>query len=211
MEAAAAATHRMGCLPGILPVAHLGLQQIPGTPSSTGMRDFPRVCMVVRQLARAGASCRKASRASATAVHFTDKFDATQQEQWQSSRELVEELGFSAEDATDVLAQSFGWSYSDFWGEEKEATVPDPESVSASLSLMKSLGVDMAALVKKFPEVMGLSEGEIQYSLGTLDGTWGIAGKNLKNVLMRNPQVLGFNFDCGGDCAGQCSRCWVRF
>jgi len=39
-------------------------------------------------------------------------------------------------------------------GEEKQATVPDPESVSASLSLMKSLGLDMAALVKKFPEVM---------------------------------------------------------
>jgi len=123
----------------------------------------------------------------------------------------VEELGFSSDEANDILAKSFGWSYSDYWGEEKQATVPDPESVSASLSLMKSLGLDMAALVKKFPEVMGLAEREIQYSLGTLDGTWGIAGKNLKNVLMRNPQVLGYNIDCGGDCAGECTRCWVRF
>lgn len=149
---------------------------------------------------------------ASTAVHFTDKFDSTQQQQWQASRKFVEELGFTAEEANDVLAKSFGWSYSDYWGEEKQATVPDPETVSASMSVMKGIpGMDMAALVKKFPEVMGLTEREIQYSLGTLDATWGIAGKNLKNVLMRNPQVLGYNIDCGGDCAGECTRCWVRF
>lgn len=148
---------------------------------------------------------------ASSAVHFTENFDAAQQEQWKTSRHLVEELGFNGDEADDILAKSFGWSYSDYWGEEKQASVPDPASVSASLSLMQSLGVDMVALVKKFPEVMGLTEKEIQYSLGTLDGTWGIAGKNLKSVLMRNPQVLGYNIDCGGDCAGECTRCWVRF
>lgn len=148
---------------------------------------------------------------ASTAVHFTDKFDSTQQEQWQSSRKLVEEIGLSPEEADDILAKSFGWSYSDYWGEEKQATVPNPDTVSSTLSLLQSLGIDLSALAKKFPEVMGLTKEEIQYSLGTLDSTWGIAGKNLKNVLMRNPQVLGYNIDCGGDCAGECTRCWVRF
>lgn len=208
----AAATHMMGCSPGMLQMTNLGSQRISATPCVSGSRDFTRlrVRLGFRPAASSVAPSRVACQAS-TAVHFTEKFDSTQQKQWQTTRHLVEEIGFSSDDANDILALSFGWSYSDYWGEEKQATVPDPESVSASLSLMKSLGLDMVALVKKFPEVMGLSERELQYSLGTLDGTWGIAGKNLKNVLMRNPQVLGYNFDCGGDCAGQCTRCWVRF
>lgn len=146
-----------------------------------------------------------------SAVHFTEKFDATGLERWQIARKHVEELGFSSEEADDVLAKSFGWSYSDYWGEEKQATIPDPETVSNSFSLMKDLGLDLSTLLKKFPELVGLTEREIQSSLATLDSKWGIAGKNLKNVLNRNPQVLGYNIDCQGDCAGECTRCWVRF
>lgn len=146
-----------------------------------------------------------------SAAHFTEKFDATGLERWQIARKHVEELGFSSEEADDVLAKSFGWSYSDYWGEEKQATIPDPETVSNSFSLMKDLGLDLSALLKKFPELVGLTEREIQSSLATLDSKWGIAGKNLKNVLNRNPQVLGYNIDCQGDCAGECTRCWVRF
>lgn len=151
-------------------------------------------------------ACRATS-----AVHFTEKFDATGLERWQIARKHVEELGFSSEEADDVLAKSFGWSYSDYWGEEKQATIPDPETVSNSFSLMKDLGLDLSTLLKKFPELVGLTDREIQSSLATLDSKWGIAGKNLKNVLNRNPQVLGYNIDCQGDCAGECTRCWVRF
>lgn len=218
---AAATTRMMGSsAAGIrLQTTALYSQRISAsTPCMSGSRDLAqsrrfRLHCKLRPLASAGTWRANATSpaAAAAVVHFTDRFDSTQQEQWQTSRHLVEELGFSSSEADDILAKSFGWSYSDYWGEEKQATVPNPEAVSASLSLMKSLGVDMAALVNKFPEVMGLTEREIQYSLGTLDGTWGISGKNLKSVLTRNPQVLGYNIDCGGDCAGECTRCWVRF
>lgn len=33
----------------------------------------------------------------------------------------------------------------------------------------------------------------------------------IKGVLLRRPEVLGYNIDCLGDCAGECNRCWVRF
>lgn len=76
---------------------------------------------------------------------------------------------------------------------------------------MKELGADMTTLVTKFPESVGLTEQEIRASVGTLDSSWGITGKFLKNLLVRNPQALGYNVDCKGDCMGQCTRCWVRF
>ncbi|KAG0599058.1 hypothetical protein M758_12G124300 [Ceratodon purpureus] len=210
-----AATHMVGSLPGLLHTKRTSSysQCMPGSRDCAAQRPS-RVhlqCARGNQPLASSRTSRVRCQAS-TAVHFTDNFDSTQQEQWQISRKLVEDLGFSPEEANDILAKSFGWSYSDYWGEEKQATVPEPETVSASLTVMKDIpGVDLSALVKKFPEVMGLTEKEIKYSLGTLDGTWGIAGKALKNVLMRNPQVLGYNIDCGGDCAGECTRCWVRF
>lgn len=215
-----AATHMVGSLPGLLHTTRISSQTrnsmsqcMPGSRDCAAQRTFRVHVQSARENQPLASSRTSRVRCQAsTAVHFTDNFDSTQQGQWQTSRQLVEELGFSAEEANDILAKSFGWSYSDYWGEEKQATVPDPETVSASLSVMKDIpGVDLSALVKKFPEVMGLSDKEIKYSLGTLDATWGIAGKALKNVLMRNPQVLGYNIDCGGDCAGECTRCWVRF
>ncbi|PQQ12348.1 uncharacterized protein Pyn_11889 [Prunus yedoensis var. nudiflora] len=44
-----------------------------------------------------------------------------------------------------------------------------------------------------------------------LEKEWGIKGKSLRNLLLRNPRVLGFNVDCKGDFMAQCTRCWVRF
>jgi hypothetical protein len=202
----------MGSLPGMLHTTRLSSQGTSSTSPGMHRDGAQKGTFRVHLLASSRASRTRLRCRATTAVHFTDSFDSTQQEQWQTSRKLVEGLGFTADEANDVLAKSFGWSYSEYWGEEKQTTVPDPGTVSATLSVMNDIpGVDIAALVKKFPEAMGLTEKEIKYSLGTLDATWGIAGKNLKNVLMRNPQVLGYNIDCGGDCAGECTRCWVRF
>jgi len=68
------------------------------------------------------------------------------------------DLGFTGDKTDDILAKSFGWCYSDYWSEEKQDS---EDSVFASLALMQSLGVDMAALVTKFPEVMGHSSKEL--------------------------------------------------
>nr|XP_020188989.1 uncharacterized protein LOC109774654 [Aegilops tauschii subsp. strangulata] len=54
-------------------------------------------------------------------------------------------------------------------------------------------------------------ESEVKLNVGKLDSDWGINGKTLRSVLLRNPKVLGYNVDCRGDCAAQCTRCWVRF
>lgn len=44
-----------------------------------------------------------------------------------------------------------------------------------------------------------------------LEKTWKMKGPVLTKTLMRRPDVLGYNIDCLGDCAGECNRCWVRF
>ncbi|CAI0396408.1 unnamed protein product [Linum tenue] len=62
----------------------------------------------------------------------------------------------------------------------------------------QSLGLsddDLLKVLKKFSEVM------------ILEKVWAIKGKSLRNVLLRNPKVLGYNVDCKGDCIAQCTRC----
>ena len=87
--------------------------------------------------------------------------------------------------------------------------------VSEILSYLRSLNLaddDLSKLLKKFPEVLGCSlEDELKNNVKVMENEWGIEGKTLKNLLMRNPRVLGYNVDCKGDCMAKCTRCWVRF
>ncbi len=142
---------------------------------------------------------------------LTERFNSTELEKWENSRNKVEEIGFNSEDADKILSKSFCWSYSSFWGEDKGATVPEPEAVVETLGYLKDLGVDLPELLTNFPEVVGLSKEELKANVAILDASWGITGNSLKNVITRNPSVLGNNVDCKGDCIGQCTRCWVRF
>ena len=87
--------------------------------------------------------------------------------------------------------------------------------IDAVLAYLDELGVkdkDLAAAVKQFPQVLGMKvEERMKPNVEKIEKEFKIAGPAMKNVLKRKPQVLGFNWDCYGDCQGNCPRCWVHF
>lgn len=134
---------------------------------------------------------------------------------WESCREALSSYGFGSDEQDKILGKAFGQIHSPYWGDERKKEVPKFEAVSEILSYLKDLGLtddDLGKLLKKFPEVLGCSlENELKPNVQILGKEWGIKGKTLKNLLLRNPKVLGYNIDCKGDCMAQCTRCWVRF
>ncbi|KAG0498451.1 hypothetical protein HPP92_003142 [Vanilla planifolia] len=134
---------------------------------------------------------------------------------WEESRKSLSALNFITEEADMMLKKAFGWVHSPYWGEEREKEVPQVESVNYTLDYLKSLGLkddDLHKILKKFPELMGCSlEQDLKANVATLEREWGIKEKTLRNLLLRNPKVLGYNVDCKGDCMAKCTRCWVRF
>ncbi|KAI3460650.1 hypothetical protein Pfo_017313 [Paulownia fortunei] len=134
---------------------------------------------------------------------------------WESCRQALSAYGFANEEEDKILGKAFGQIHSPYWGEERKKEVPKFEVVSEILSYLKDLGLtddDLGKLLKKFPEVLGCSlENELKANVQILEKEWGIKGKTLRNLLLRNPRVLGYNIDCKGDCMAQCTRCWARF
>ncbi|KAJ0969510.1 hypothetical protein J5N97_022387 [Dioscorea zingiberensis] len=134
---------------------------------------------------------------------------------WEDCIKIISAFGFTIEEADLILKKAFGWIHSPYWGEERSKELPEVQSINAVLDYLKSLGVsddDLHKLLKKFPEVLGCDfDDEIKINVSTLEREWGIKGKPLRNLLLRNPKVLGYNVDCKGDCMAKCTRCWVRF
>lgn len=134
---------------------------------------------------------------------------------WEESKQILSGLNFSADEADRMLKKAFGWVHSPYWSEERKTEVPKIGIVNEILDYIRSLGLsdeDLHKLLKKFPEVLGCSlDNEVKANVGTLEKEWGIKGKALRNLLLRNPKVLGYNVDCRGDCMAKCTRCWVRF
>ncbi|KAG8389691.1 hypothetical protein BUALT_Bualt01G0005100 [Buddleja alternifolia] len=134
---------------------------------------------------------------------------------WESCKQALSTYGFANDEQEKILGKAFGRIHSPYWGEERKVEVPKFEIVSEILSYLKDLGLtddDIGKFLKKFPEVLGCSlENEVKANVGILEKEWGIKGKTLRSLLIRNPKVLGYNIDCKGDCMAQCTRCWVRF
>lgn len=138
-----------------------------------------------------------------------------EREKWESCKQALSAYNFANEDEDKILGKAFGQIHSPYWGEERKKEVPKFEVVSEILSYLKDLGLtddDLGKVLKKFPEVLGCSlENELKANVQILDKQWGIKGKTLRNLLLRNPKALGYNIDCKGDCVAQCTRCWARF
>ena len=141
--------------------------------------------------------------------------DGKKTESWGVCRRLISSLDFTEEEVDLLLGKAFGWVQSPYWGEERESLLPSPEAINGMVTYLRSLGLsddDVSKLLKKFPEVLGCSlEEEVRVNVTLLKSSWGIEGKALTKLLLRNPKVLGYNVDCKGDCIAQCTRCWVRF
>ncbi|XP_015886322.3 uncharacterized protein LOC107421575 [Ziziphus jujuba] len=134
---------------------------------------------------------------------------------WQDCREALYAFNFSVEEADKILGKAYGQIHSPYWGEERKKVVPKIDIVKEILDYLRSLSLsddDLCKVLKKFPEVLGCNlDDEIKTNVQLLEKEWGIKGKSLRNLLLRNPKVLGYNVDCKGDCMAQCTRCWVRF
>ncbi|GAB4861430.1 hypothetical protein Ancab_036633 [Ancistrocladus abbreviatus] len=134
---------------------------------------------------------------------------------WEACRQALSAFNFSIEEQDKILGKAFGRIHSPYWSEERKVEVPNYETVIAILNYLRSLSLsddDLTKLLKKFPEVLGCSlEDELKNNVQILEKDWGIEGKPLRNLLLRNPKVLGYNVDCKGDCMALCTRCWARF
>ncbi|KAG6624950.1 uncharacterized protein LOC122298431 isoform X1 [Carya illinoinensis] len=134
---------------------------------------------------------------------------------WQASRQALSAFNFSIEEEDKILGKAFGQLHSPYWGEDRKKEVPKSETVNEILDYLRALSLsddDLGKLLKKFPEVLGCNlEHELKTNVQVLEKEWGIKRKSLRNLLLRNPKVLGYNVDCKGDCMAQCTRCWVRF
>ncbi|CAM8991532.1 unnamed protein product [Rhodiola kirilowii] len=143
--------------------------------------------------------------------------DLTDEERkcWDLCRQALSNFNFDSEEVDKILGKAFGQIHSPYWGEERAKEVPKYETVKAVLDYLRSLTLteeDLAKVLKKFPEVLGCSlDDEVKNNVTLLEKEWDITGKSLKNLLLRNPKVLGYNVDCKGSCVAQCTRCWVRF
>ncbi|XP_009604517.1 uncharacterized protein LOC107762901 [Nicotiana tabacum] len=147
----------------------------------------------------------------------TDNIVLTEEEKktWNDSRQALSAFKFSPEEEDKILGKAFGQIHSPYWYEERKKEVPRLEVVNEILDYLRSLSLtddDLTKLLKKFPEVLGCSlEDEMKNNVEILAKQWGIEGKTLTKVLLRNPKVLGYNVDCKGDCVAKCTRCWARF
>jgi len=134
---------------------------------------------------------------------------------WEASRAALSAFDFSVEEKDKILGKAFGHIHSPYWGEERKKEVPEFDAINEILDHLRGLGLsndDLCKLLKKFPEVLGCSlEDELMKNVNILEKVWGIKGKSLRNLLLRNPKALGYNVDCKGDCVSQCTRCWARF
>ncbi|KAK1407655.1 hypothetical protein QVD17_39276 [Tagetes erecta] len=134
---------------------------------------------------------------------------------WEACRQVISRFQFTTEEEDKILGKAFGLVHSPYWGEEREKVVPEFEKVDAIIDYLTGLGLsddDVIKILKKFPEVVGCSlENELKTNIQILEKQWSIKGKSLRNLLLRNPKVLGYIIDCKGDCMALCTRCWVRF
>ncbi|KAK9080174.1 hypothetical protein SSX86_001849 [Deinandra increscens subsp. villosa] len=134
---------------------------------------------------------------------------------WEASRQVFSRFELTTEEQDKILGKAFGLVHSPYWGEEREVVVPDLEKIEAIFDYLTGLGLsndDVIKILKKFPEVVGCSlENELKANIQILEKQWGIKGKTLRSLLLRNPRVLGYIVDCKGDCMALCTRCWVRF
>lgn len=150
-------------------------------------------------------------RATAVNVDLSEEEKRT----WERCRDALSVFNFSDEEEDKMLGKAFGQIHSPYWGEERKKEVPTYEALSETLDYLRSLSLsddDLCKLLKKFPEVLGCKlEEEVKSNVKVLEKDWGIKDKSLRNLLLRNPKVLGYNIDCKGDCMAQCTRCWVRF
>ena len=177
----------------------------PFKPAFTSPRILRRIPQVPLQ------RCAAAEQAT---FSVADLPEATQTA-WEECSNRLEILGLSAEDTEKTLVKAFGWASQAYWRNEKIKEDPVVDQVEAVLDFLTSIGIaseaDQAAIITKFPEVLGLEVELMQENVEKLQKAFFLKGPALLGTLKRKPRVLGTLVDCEGSCQGLCTRCFAHF
>lgn len=135
--------------------------------------------------------------------------------EWAAGVGLVSDLFGSVADAERAVGRAFGWGSQKFWrGRVKQRPV-SLETVRESLNFLRSFGLtdtQVSAVLKSFPEVLAVSTKRMADNVRHIQLTYpALKDARLVNAVLDNPAVLGYDFDCEGDCKSECARCWVQF
>jgi hypothetical protein len=69
----------------------------------------------------------------------------------------------------------------------------------------------LAALIAKFPEVIGLDVELMEANVAKLQKAFFLKASALTGMIKRKPRALGVIVDCEGSCEGMCTRCFAHF
>lgn len=136
---------------------------------------------------------------------------------WDAAAKTLRTVGLEEdEELSKLLSRAFGWTSQAYWRREKVKENPDPESVERALEFLRNeVGFDdaeVANVLRGFPEAMALSVDErMRENIRLLRENLKMDEKRIRKAVLGQPQILGYTLDCGGDCQGECARCWVRF
>jgi len=181
------------------------LQHNCNLPHSLPIVKLPRRVRQRREVSSAASIKEKVS--ALEERETVDKFKAC--------TERISGLGFDEEDSERVVGQAFGWGKQAYWLNKKKDQVPNLEQIETVLAYLKDdLGLedeDIQKVVKKFPEVVNLDvELRLKANIAHMQKAYFMKEAQCKNVVKRQPDVLGYTVDCEGSCYGQCNQCWVR-
>lgn len=141
-----------------------------------------------------------------------------QLEEWSQVSSLVTSIDSSIEkiQADKLVSRAFGWGTQKFWRGDVKHEPPSLEQAKTSIDFLRNrLELDdsaIAAILKKLPEVLRLPLSRMTANIDLIQSNYpSLKDALLQNSVKANPSVLGYDFDCEGDCQSECARCWVQF
>lgn len=142
----------------------------------------------------------------------------TQLEEWSQVRSLLQSIDSALQgpDADKLVARAFGWGTQKFWRGDVKHEPPSMQQAEEAIEFLRT-GIELddasiAVILKSFPEVVRLSTTRMRHNVDQIQRNYpNIKGKLLVNTIKGTPAVLGFDYDCEGDCQSECARCWVQF
>lgn len=158
------------------------------------------------------------SRVRCAAANPNEILTSEQLDEWKRVSDLVQSVNASLKpgDADRLVGRAFGWGTQKFWRGDVKHEPPSVSQAEASLSFLRErVGLDddcVSTVVKTFPEVLRLSLERMNANVDQIQKSYpNIKGEMLINTVKDSPAVLGYDFDCEGDCKSECARCWVQF
>lgn len=140
-----------------------------------------------------------------------------QQKEWERVQHRVCTL-LSVDERTGdkIVSRAFGWATQKFWRGRKKNEAPSLDVLENSLKFLMDVveikEATLPCLIMDFPEVIALDVSRMQDNVNFITKTYPyIKGERLTRAVLGNPAVLGYDFDCEGDCKSECARCWAQF